>query len=474
MHRSRCRRLGTLFAGLLLLIATCPAMAAADEAAPPQGKPGDQENEGNVREPGPPPGRGPGFRGGRGRGFQGGRGAGFQGGPGRGRGGGPPGDERFAADRDVFHYLLENHEKIRRTVKQRPDGVETLTESEDPRVAQAIQDHVHWMKQRVEKIQPIRMRDPLFAEVFRHAEKIEMKYEKTPRGVKVTETSRDPYVAELIKAHAGVVSGFVAKGFEEAHKAHAVPADARAKAAAAGQLEQAEGLAAIFAGFDRAYIPALALTKMQKDPAARQAVQRLQRQWQISQPEILKAVPEADQQAWKRSLAKVNNAVARAGRQAEAGELAAAHETLELVRDVLLERRTDSGVHYALDVLNQFHITMERIVKPAGMMKPEEFNASTKQRFQKLQREAVEIWSAVNAAELQSPQLALGEKQRDLLVPLIRAQGEALERLGEALQQDDAERILEAARAIKPGFARIYMLFGEFPDGMPPGGKPAG
>ena len=50
-----------------------------------------------------------------------------------------------------------------------------------------------------------------------------MIHEETVKGVRVTETSEDPYVAKLIKAHAKVVSGFVERGFAEAMKNHTVP-----------------------------------------------------------------------------------------------------------------------------------------------------------------------------------------------------------------------------------------------------------
>lgn len=137
-------------------------------------------------------------------------------------------DDAFAQDRDTFHFLLERHETIRRTVTQRPDGVETLTESDDPEVAAKIQEHVSAMKRRVEKGDGIRLRDPLFAELFRAAERIEIKIEPTKGGARVVERSDDPAVVELIRAHAKVVSGFAARGFQEARQSHAVPtADGR-------------------------------------------------------------------------------------------------------------------------------------------------------------------------------------------------------------------------------------------------------
>lgn len=164
------------------------------------------------------------------RGFRGGReslggrpgpGA-HSGGHGRGMQGRGP-DAQFAEDREVFHFLLEHHEQIRRKVTNRADGVETLTESDNPEIVTRIQEHVGQMAKRVHEGNPIRMRDPLFAELFRHADQIKIDYEKTAKGVKVTETSDNPDVVQLIQAHAEVVSGFVKRGFEEASRRHEVP-----------------------------------------------------------------------------------------------------------------------------------------------------------------------------------------------------------------------------------------------------------
>lgn len=144
-------------------------------------------------------------------------------GKGKGKGGFGKNDPQFVKDRDTFHFLLANHDKIRRTVKDIPKGVETITESDNAEVAAKIREHVRWMHERVKEVRPIHMRDPLFYEIFRHAKKIDMKYETTKKGVKVVETSDDPYVAKLIQAHAQVVSNFIKNGHAEAMKNHAVP-----------------------------------------------------------------------------------------------------------------------------------------------------------------------------------------------------------------------------------------------------------
>jgi hypothetical protein len=122
-----------------------------------------------------------------------------------------------------IHALLDQRAHITRTITPRPDGVETVTESTLPEVARLIQTHVAAMYARVEGRQPIHQRDPLFREVFAHAGQIVMRQEPTATGVRVVETSTDPYVARLIQAHAEVVSAFLANGRSEMMKDHPLP-----------------------------------------------------------------------------------------------------------------------------------------------------------------------------------------------------------------------------------------------------------
>jgi hypothetical protein len=73
----------------------------------------------------------------------------------------------------AIHSLLSNHEKIRRTVKDIPNGVETITTSSDPKLAAVIREHVGQMKQRIESGEAIRQGDPLFREIFANHEHIQ-------------------------------------------------------------------------------------------------------------------------------------------------------------------------------------------------------------------------------------------------------------------------------------------------------------
>jgi ubiquinone/menaquinone biosynthesis C-methylase UbiE/intracellular sulfur oxidation DsrE/DsrF family protein len=142
-------------------------------------------------------------------------------GMGRGMGRGP--DAAMRADQDVFHYLLDRHVAIRREVKLLDNGVETVTESDDADVSAKIQEHVAAMQGRMKSGSGLRFWDPLFVALFDNYEQIEMTVENTDHGVKVIETSKNPFAAKLIQAHAAVVTKFVEHGFEEAEKSHEVP-----------------------------------------------------------------------------------------------------------------------------------------------------------------------------------------------------------------------------------------------------------
>ena len=109
------------------------------------------------------------------------------------------------------------------------NGVETVTESDQPEVAKKIQEHVAAMHKRVQEGRGLRYWDDLFVAIFRKHASITMSVENTEKGVRVNETSDDPTVVALIQAHAEVVSKFVAHGFEEAHRNHPVPPAATAK-----------------------------------------------------------------------------------------------------------------------------------------------------------------------------------------------------------------------------------------------------
>jgi hypothetical protein len=127
------------------------------------------------------------------------------------------------ADMELFHYLLANRDKITREVKNLPNGIDTVTQSDDPEVAAKLKAHVASMLKRMEERRPIHARDPLFAELFRNADKVTAKMESFAEGVRVIETSDDEYTVKLLHEHGRVVNLFIKNGMQEMHRDHPVP-----------------------------------------------------------------------------------------------------------------------------------------------------------------------------------------------------------------------------------------------------------
>ena len=126
---------------------------------------------------------------------------------------------------DTIHAIFGHTDKIKRTVRDTPNGVEAITESNDPVTARLIKQHAADMQHRLKAHHPIREWDPLFAALFAHADKINLKVIEKANGVRVTETTADPETLRLMRAHAAAVSGFVHDGPAGMAKRHDLPGE---------------------------------------------------------------------------------------------------------------------------------------------------------------------------------------------------------------------------------------------------------
>ena len=117
-------------------------------------------------------------------------------------------------ERRDIHGLLFNHDRINRTVTNLPDGIRTVTESDDPEVAATIKKHVADMGKRVEEGRDpgLPIESPALHSIFRDKDKIKTVVETTERGVIVTQTSGDSVVVTALQAHAVEVSELVRDG----------------------------------------------------------------------------------------------------------------------------------------------------------------------------------------------------------------------------------------------------------------------
>ena len=121
-------------------------------------------------------------------------------------------DAGSAVDMGLVHDLLNNHTKIKRTVTKLPDGIKTVTESDDPQVAQAIKAHVASMSTRLKDGREFNIFSTTLPVIFDNADKIKSVVEVTDKGSIVTRTSTDPKVVAALQAHAGEVTELVQEG----------------------------------------------------------------------------------------------------------------------------------------------------------------------------------------------------------------------------------------------------------------------
>ena len=124
-------------------------------------------------------------------------------------------------ERSDIHGLFTNHDNIKRTVTNLPDGIRTVTESDDPQVAATIKKHVAEMGKRVEEGRDpgLPIESPALHSIFRDKDKIKTAYEVTEKGIIVVQTSTDATAVKALQDHAAEVTDLAQRGMVAAHEA---------------------------------------------------------------------------------------------------------------------------------------------------------------------------------------------------------------------------------------------------------------
>jgi len=125
------------------------------------------------------------------------------------------------AEMGAIHELIVNHDRIKRSVTNLPDGIRTVTESDDPQIAKLIKDHVASMDQRVraESDPGLPIESPALRSILRNGDKVQTTIETTEKGAVVIQTSTDPETVAALQQHASEVSDLVKGGMAAMHSA---------------------------------------------------------------------------------------------------------------------------------------------------------------------------------------------------------------------------------------------------------------
>jgi hypothetical protein len=214
------------------------------------------------------------------------------------------------------------------------------------------------------------------------------------------------------------------------------------------------------ARFDRVYIPALALTSQGEADGSRSAMARLKPAWHV-----FAQAHERDQPgdlSWTRSFGQVAKQIEEADSLVAAGKLSEAHEALEQVRILLMELRHKHHIAYFPDLLTAFHEPMEEIVLTVKGKTPATLTSAQRGTIKALLPELERRWQAVLGAGFKPALFGFSPERTAKAKQLMEAETQAIARLRKALDDQGSVALLPSGMAIKPAFAQLYMLFGEF------------
>ena len=121
---------------------------------------------------------------------------------------------------DDLRALFTNHLDITRSVEMLPNGIRTVTETENAALRDALVSHVSVMIARVDAGDDpeIPIQSLMLTPIFEGGNTITTEINPTEMGVEVIQTSTDPKVVEALQKHANEVSDLAARGMDAVHE----------------------------------------------------------------------------------------------------------------------------------------------------------------------------------------------------------------------------------------------------------------
>jgi len=116
--------------------------------------------------------------------------------------------------------LFVNHKLLDRRIEPLPNGIRTITETDDETLRAALVNHVSMMLTRIEdgRNPHVMIQSPTLDKLFAVHDKINTEIEMTDRGIAVVQTSNDNAVVAALQTHAAEVSDMAARGMEAVHE----------------------------------------------------------------------------------------------------------------------------------------------------------------------------------------------------------------------------------------------------------------
>jgi hypothetical protein len=217
---------------------------------------------------------------------------------------------------------------------------------------------------------------------------------------------------------------------------------------------------------DAVYIPALAMTNAAAQdaafaPKARAALGALQSQWPALKQRLAITWGTTVPAGWPVALASTERHIEAASGAARQDDWKQAHDALEPVRIDLMKIRQRQGLDYFVDRLTAFHEPMEQLAQAGSTWPPSALDTSRRDELVKAYAHARTLWRGIEGQSIDVAQYGLSPARAAQLRKSIDEESAALAQLSDALRGGDKARVLKAAAAIKPPYARAFMAFGQ-------------
>ena len=216
-----------------------------------------------------------------------------------------------------------------------------------------------------------------------------------------------------------------------------------------------------FVSFDQAYIPALALTSQGKIEESKKAMNLLKDNWKTFK-ETYKTHNKKDLE-WGKDFDKVDQMISSADKIVLSGkDISRAHDVLEDVRIVFMKLRKRNNIDYYVDYLTEFHEPMEAVVLTAKDKTPETLTDGDVREIQTSLNQASTIWGKIENLKFDEKLFGFATDRTVKMKSYVQAESDALKRLKQTMGSKDKKLIIQVAVAIKPNFANLFMMFGDF------------
>jgi hypothetical protein len=118
--------------------------------------------------------------------------------------------------------------------------------------------------------------------------------------------------------------------------------------------------------------------------------------------------------------------------------------------------------NYYIDYLTEFHEPMEAIVLTAKGKTPETLTDADIEKIKEQLAEASKLLTTIENAEFEQSIFGFSDEKTQTMRSYVSQEAESLNKLREALKDKGKGEIIQASIGIKPGFVKLFTMFGNF------------